>query len=126
MYFYRAPGRIVAVTLGDRIRERLEVLGISQAELARRARVPQTTLNGLVNSDARSTPHLVKIAQALQTTAAYLTGDTHDPALEAAPAAALASDEERLLTIYRQLTKSDRAALRRLLARMASDGPDDD
>lgn len=71
--------------LGARIRERLSSLGISQAELARRAKVPQTTLNGLVNSDARSTPHLTKIARALGTTPAYLTGEVDDPDLDAPP-----------------------------------------
>ena len=78
--------------LGRRIELRLQVLGISQAELARRADIPQTTVNSLIRSGRRSTPHLVKIARELQTTPAYLAGETDDPALDA-PAPTLSSED---------------------------------
>jgi transcriptional regulator with XRE-family HTH domain len=62
--------------IGPRIEIRLRELGMSQAELARRAGVPQTTINGLIRGNSRTTPHLIRIAQALATTPAYLTGET--------------------------------------------------
>ena len=67
------------MVLGRRIRHRAKQLGLTQAELARRAKVPQSTMNTLVNGNARWSPHLVRIANVLQTTVAYLTGETDDP-----------------------------------------------
>lgn len=66
--------------LSDRIEERLSALGMTQAELARRASIPQSTMNSMIRKGRRSSPHLIKIARELQTTPAYLTGDTDDPA----------------------------------------------
>lgn len=71
--------------LGARIEERRKAIGLSQSELARRARVPQTTMNGLIHGSQRSTPHLIRIAQALQTSPAFLTGETDDPDAGAPP-----------------------------------------
>ena len=67
------------MTLGARIEERRKVVGISQAELARRVGVRQSTINGLINGDARSSRSIVQIAQELRTTPGYLTGATDDP-----------------------------------------------
>jgi DNA-binding CsgD family transcriptional regulator len=67
------------MTLGERIRERAAKLGISQAEVGRRADVRQSTINTLVNSNARTTPHLIRLARVLQTSPAYLMGETDDP-----------------------------------------------
>jgi transcriptional regulator with XRE-family HTH domain len=66
------------MSLGSRIKERLRELGISQAELARRAKVPQTTINGLIQGNSRTTPHLIRIAEELSVTPAYLTGEAGD------------------------------------------------
>lgn len=71
--------------VGHRIRERLEQLGMSQSELARRTGVTQGTIGGLVIGKSRSSTHLHKIARHLQTTAAYLSGDTDDPDEDAPP-----------------------------------------
>jgi len=67
------------MTLGSRIEERRKSLGISQAELARRVGVRQSTMNSLINGDSRSSRSIVQIAHELQTTPAYLTGVTDDP-----------------------------------------------
>jgi len=67
------------MTIGDRIRERLLKLGISQSELARRVSITQGTVAGLISGKARSSTHLHKIARELQTTAAYLEGETDNP-----------------------------------------------
>lgn len=73
------------MSLGERIRARAKELGISQSELARRADVPQSTINTLINGDARWSPHLLKIARALRTTPDYLTGEVDDPEANAPP-----------------------------------------
>lgn len=65
--------------LGGRIQERLDAMGMSQAELARRVNLRQSTINGLVNGGQRTTGHLHLIAKALNTTPEYLTGETDDP-----------------------------------------------
>jgi transcriptional regulator with XRE-family HTH domain len=96
--------------LAERIKERLKYLEISQSELARRARVPQTTLNGLVNGGARTTPHLIRIAQALETTPAYLVGETDDPANEGADVS-LSDEEACLVTLFRELPSAQQKVL---------------
>ncbi|WP_267397618.1 MULTISPECIES: helix-turn-helix transcriptional regulator [unclassified Sphingomonas] len=68
------------MTIGERIEERRKALGIaSQSELARRAEMRQSTLNGLIRKPYRWSPYLVAIARALHTSVEYLTGDTNDP-----------------------------------------------
>lgn len=68
-----------AVTLGSRIDERRKEIGLSQAELARRVGVRQSTMNSLINGDSRSSRSIVAIARELATTPAYLTGEIDDP-----------------------------------------------
>jgi transcriptional regulator with XRE-family HTH domain len=99
------------MTLGGRIEERLKALDLSQAELARRARVPQTTMNGLIRGNSRTTPHLIRIAQALETTAAYLMGETDDPKAEFSEMV-LSTDEQELIRIYREIQDTDQQIVR--------------
>ena len=74
------------MTIGERIEERRKALGIkSQAELARRADVRQSTLNGLIRKPYRWSPYLPRLARELGTTVQYLVGDTDDPDKNAAP-----------------------------------------
>ncbi|WP_288338555.1 helix-turn-helix domain-containing protein [uncultured Sphingomonas sp.] len=67
------------MTLGRRIDDRRRELGISQAELARRVGMRQSTLNSLINGASRSSRKIVELAQHLRTTPAYLVGHTDDP-----------------------------------------------
>ena len=99
------------MTLGGRIEERLKALDVSQAELARRARVPQTTMNGLIRGNSRTTPHLIRIAQALETTAAYLMGETDDPKAEFSEMV-LSADEQELIRMYRNIQIGDQQLVR--------------
>jgi phage repressor protein C with HTH and peptisase S24 domain len=69
----------------DRIAARLRGTGLSQSELARRVGVGQSTINGLVKGEQRSSSHLHKIARELGTSIAYLEGDTDDPSIDALP-----------------------------------------
>lgn len=60
---------------------------LTQAKLAREAGVPQSTMNTLINSDARWSPHLTRIARVLRTTVDFLVGETDDPDENAPPPA---------------------------------------
>lgn len=73
------------MSVGSRILERLEVVGISQAELARRVGMSQPGINNLVAGRSRSSTYLHVIARELQTTPAYLSGETDDPTSELPP-----------------------------------------
>lgn len=82
------------MALADRIEDRLEALNISQSELARRAKLPQSTVNGMIRKGRRSSPHIGVIARALETTAEYLAGNTSDPSPGAATNPQVVSDED--------------------------------
>lgn len=66
---------------------------MSQAELARRCGLDQSTINGLIRGSARSSRHLHRIARELGTTAEYLSGETSDPRLGASIAPSEDEDE---------------------------------
>ena len=66
--------------IGDRITARLEALGLSQAELARRVKLAQPTINSLIKRNKVGSKYLHRIARELQTTPEYLAGETDDPA----------------------------------------------
>lgn len=59
--------------IGARILERLEVLGITQSELARRVGITQPAIANLIKRGGRSS-HLHNIARALETTTEFLEG----------------------------------------------------
>ena len=63
----------------DRIRERMQALDISQAELARRVGIKQPSIFKLLSGTVRSSAHLHAIARELETTPEYLSGTTDDP-----------------------------------------------
>lgn len=116
------------MSIGTRIESRLKELGISQAELARRVTVDQSTINGLIRGHSRSSKHLHRIARELQTTAAYLSGETDDPQAEV-PAQQLDHAERELLDLFRQLAGDERTAIclivRRLVASASPKGVPD-
>ncbi len=82
-------------TLGDRVEERLKKLGLSQAELARRVKVSQPTINALIRGNNTSSKHLHRIAAELETSPAYLAGETDDNSPIALPASALEAVTEK-------------------------------
>lgn len=67
--------------LGQRIEERLEAKGWSQAQLARRIGVSQQTIWKLVTGASGSSKHLRQIARELDTSEEYLLGETNNPAV---------------------------------------------
>ncbi len=71
--------------VGQRVKERMGALGLSQAELARRVGLAQPTIYSLIHRNKVGSKHLHKIARELLTTADYLTGETDDPDANAPP-----------------------------------------
>ncbi|HET9511394.1 MAG TPA: S24 family peptidase [Sphingomonas sp.] len=74
----------------------MEILGLSQSELARRVGVTQPTIAKLVSGMMQGSTHLARIARELQTTPAYLQGDTDDPNEGAIPPPTAANIAEHL------------------------------
>jgi transcriptional regulator with XRE-family HTH domain len=100
--------------IADRLRERMSKFGLSQSELARRVGVTQTTIRKLVSGGGYGSKYLHLIARELQTTPAYLTGETDDPIEGAPPEPELSHDERALLERLRATSAPDREALLRL------------
>jgi phage repressor protein C with HTH and peptisase S24 domain len=88
--------RLPHMGIGSRIEERLKALDISQAELARRVKLSQPTINALVKGNNSSSKHLHTIAAELQTSPAWLAGETDDDAPVSVPPSALDALAEKL------------------------------
>lgn len=73
--------------VGDRIRARLEALGKPQAWLARQIGVTPQAVSKLVTGGTTDTARVYDLATALQTSVAYLKGETTDPTPDAIPPA---------------------------------------
>lgn len=99
------------MTLGPRIESRLQAIGLSQAELARRIGVRQSTMNSLIRGNSRTSRSIVQIARELETTPAYLLGETDDPTSEVPDALSVSPDELRWVELIRCLQPNDRSAL---------------
>lgn len=113
------------MSIGTRIESRLKELGISQAELARRVMVDQSTINGLIRGHSQSSKHLHRIARELQTTAAYLSGETDDPQADA-PVQQLDHAERELLAMFRSLDGDERTAISLIVRRLVACAEDSD
>lgn len=96
--------------IGERIKERLDATRLSQAQLARRTGIHQTTINQLVNGKSQSSAHLHKIARELRTTVEYLEGITDDPTAEFS-GDYLTEEEREWVELFRSLSEKDRAPL---------------
>ncbi|AJP72948.1 hypothetical protein TS85_15835 [Sphingomonas hengshuiensis] len=105
--------------VGPRIEARIRELGITQSELARRVEVSQTTINSLIRRPRRSSPHLLKIARALGTTAEYLTGESDDPDAVTAAARTLNYEQLELIDCFDRLSRADQQALLQIARSMA-------
>lgn len=67
------------MTLGSRIKGRLDVLGLSQRMLAREIGISHQAVSKLISGETSQTIHIVAIAKALNTTPEYLIGASDDP-----------------------------------------------
>lgn len=104
--------------LGERIERRRKEIGISQAELARRVGIRQSTLNSLIKGNSRTSRSLIKIAWELKTTPAFLMGETEDSSIDAA-CLSLSPQDRGWLDLLHDLTPRDRAAVLQLARTLA-------
>lgn len=81
---------------GERIAERRLAKGLSQTELARLSGLSQATIGKLESGISSGSSHLHKIARALDTTPAYLAGETEDPSEGAVPLPSVETVAEQL------------------------------
>lgn len=104
---------------GQRVQERMEAAGLSQAELARRVGVSQPTINNLINRSKKGSAHLHKVARELGTTPAYLTRETDDPNSDFPNATPMGSDARELIERFAVLDQNDRRALLQIVRTMS-------
>lgn len=76
--------------------------GLSQTDLAKTVGVSQQAIGKIISGETSKSGYLHKIAHALGTTPAYLTGETDDPALGAAllPSTAVIVDRLDLVAVH--------------------------
>lgn len=118
-----------------RLQSRLDRMELEPAEAARVAGLPPGLLERVL--DGRQPPprgrRLVKLAEALGTSVAYLVGLDPDAAVpeeflqeDQGEMGLLAADEEAALRAYRRLDVSSRAALLQVLLKMAPEPAEDE
>lgn len=67
------------MSVGQRIQERIDATGISQADIARAIGVSPQAVSKIVRGDTHQPQRLYQIARTLKTTPEYLLGETDDP-----------------------------------------------
>ena len=110
----------------------MDAVGLTQSGLARRVGVTQGAIAKIAKNNPNGSSYLHKIAQVLETTPAYLTGETDDPSEGASPPPppspvtvrldVTLGSEEALTLMFEGLLagldpKASRASQARLLAR---------
>lgn len=102
-------------TFGDRVRKRRRELGLTQAQLAKKAGYKrQSAVSAIENNKHHGTPRLIQLANALETTPEYLqNGGDDKPAQRAEMLIAtyggrLTYEEQRLLSAFRMLGSGQR------------------
>lgn len=108
------------MAVGQRIRERLKARGMSQAELARRVGVDQSTINALINGHSRGSRYMHSIARELLTSPEFLEGQTDDSDPGAIPNYDLDAQERTLLAQVRELDPVDRNAIFRIVGALVN------
>lgn len=111
MACYSKMDRPSAVNVGERIRDRLPEIGISQAELARRVGMSQSAMNNLIAGRSQSSKLLHAIAIELKTTTHYLTGSTDDPSADTASIREMPIRDRQVLEALSALKDSERSVL---------------
>lgn len=99
----------MAELIPERLAERRKAAGLSQAELARRVGIGQSSANRLEAGETRNPRQIMEIAKALGTTPEYLTGESDDPGASVAGDRRLAYTAKTL-----QPAKSDTVELAEL------------
>jgi transcriptional regulator with XRE-family HTH domain len=111
------------VIVGARIEERLKAARLSQSALARSVKLSQSTINGLVKGDQRSTTKLHEIARVLNTTPAYLSGEIDDPDCNAVQEPPLDFETREILDDIADMDPADRRAIAQLARSLTRRAP---
>lgn len=96
---------------------------INQSQLAEAVGVKQPSIGRLLSGETKTSRAIVDIAAQLNTTPAYLRGETDEPGVEFSGAAELSAEEQELLQLLRRLDGGHRAALLQLARSLAGEGP---
>jgi transcriptional regulator with XRE-family HTH domain len=121
------------LSIATRLQGRLERLELAPDEAARAAGLPADVLRRILENEAPLPrgQRLVKLAEALETSVAYLIGLDPDAVVpeeflqeDQGALGLLALDEETILRAYRRLDISSRAAVLRVLLKMAPEPED--
>jgi transcriptional regulator with XRE-family HTH domain len=121
------------LSIATRLQGRLERLELAPDEAARAAGLPADVLRRILENEAPLPrgQRLVKLAEALETSVAYLIGLDPDAVVpeeflqeDQGALGLLALDEETILRAYRRLDMSSRAAVLRVLLKMAPEPED--
>jgi len=107
------------MVLGDRIKQRLKELGLSQTELARRIDIAQASMNYICSKAQSGTKHAYVIAQELQVSVEWLTGRS-DQIDGSDRAPILTSVQTEWLALFEALPKDDQAAALRVVRLMVA------
>lgn len=110
------------MALGHRVRDLMAEKGLSQAELARRIGVAQPSIYAIIHRNKTGTRTLHKLARELETTAAYLSGETDDPAADQPTPTPISSDAREMVDHFESLGPADRRALLQIARSMAAGG----
>ena len=96
------------MTIGERIKSRRKQLGLSAEDIARRVNVSPATIYRYESSEimAMRSDRLAPIAQALQTSPAYLMGWTDDPDARDSPAGSPAQPQNGMAVMLENLRRS--------------------
>ncbi|MGB7407175.1 MAG: helix-turn-helix domain-containing protein [Pontixanthobacter sp.] len=103
--------------LGERLVERMKAAGLSQAALARRVGVSQPSIFKLIHENKTGSGKIHVIARELETTPAYLMGETDNPETEI-PEFALNGKEREWIEIFRMLEHDDAIAMMDMAKRL--------
>lgn len=106
--------------IGSRLQERIIACETSQKALAKRVNLSQSTINGMIHGEQRSSTKLHQIARELRTTPAYLIGETDDPHSDLPDEPSLTNSESELLEHFRGLETRDQQAILQLARSLAT------
>lgn len=106
--------------VAERLDLAMKEAGLNQSELARRVGSTPAAINQILKHKTNVSRFAPDIARELGVALDWLNGQVVDPRVDRS-VETLTSQEQRLLDIYRQLPKKDRAALKTLIWHMAGE-----
>jgi len=107
--------------VAERLKRRMAEKKVSQAELARRVNLQQSTINDLVHGKSQSSRKIREIARELRTTPEFLEGLSDDPDADIS-SLPYSPEELELLDILAKLSPRDREMVREFAERLAGKG----